>query len=284
MNFFENLFKPRSRTSSKLREVYKTLYPESVRYALQYNESRMGKAEMLDLLPNYTYEVTYLVAKAVAHNRRLQRQYIYDLVRLYTNPNWTENDLRDLLRRWIDSLPEHTAVSGTKLAQLNRYGSDYWRETFHELAQNIYAENPDAIPCLIAHTPLFALHHFVRIYNQKPQGKLLILVPDWLEDDSDDLMGYDITLGATPSVNFQEKDECIFGEWECYKHECPLQHQYCGNTIFVDDTINTGSTAGKLESFWHTEYGLKIPEEHIRVITDLRGRGYIKAKPKEDSR
>lgn len=281
MNFFGNLFKPRSRTSSTLREIYKTLYPESVRYALQYNESRMGKAEMLDLLPNYVYEVVYLMAKAVASNRRKQRQYFYDLVKLYSQANWTEDDLRELLRRWIDLLPEHAAVSGTKLAQLNRYGSDYWLNTFRDLAETMYAEKPDAIPCLIAHTPLFALQHFVRIYRQHPQGKLLILVPDWMEDTSDDLMGYDITLGATPTVGFQEKDDCIFGEWECYKHDCPFHHTYCGNTLFVDDTINTGATAGKLESFWHTEYGLSIPEDRIRVITDLRGRGYVKVKPKQ---
>lgn len=281
MNFLEGLFKPRRKTKTSQNALYQSLYPESVRYALQYRQSRMGKAEMLDLLPNYTYEVVYLAAKAVAPTRELQRQYLQDLVTLYIQPDWTQAALQDLLRRWIKSFPDDTAVKGTKLAQLNRYGADYWLNTFQKLATNIFDKRPEAIPCLVAHTPLFAFHHFISIYGQHPSNKLLILVPEWMEDEADLFMGYEINLGKSPTVNFQEKKDCIFGAWECYHHDCPLHHKYCSNTVFVDDTINTGSTAGKLSSFWHTEYGLSIPEERIYVITDLRGRGYPKAKPRD---
>lgn len=283
MNLTNLLFgkKRKPRKKNALYDVYQNLYPESVRYALQYKEAQLGKPEMTELLDRFLFEVVYLVIKVYADNPEQQRGFLQELTCLYVDPMWNKSQLRELLRKHIDTMPEGTSVTGTKLAQLNRYGSDHWQTTFKNLAERIFESDYDELPCIIAHTPLLAFHHFVKIYNTpKSLGKILILVPAWMEDESNEMMGYEITLTGDPIVNYQEKDECLFGQWECYKHECPLHHRYCRSVVFIDDTINTGSTAGKLQSFWHTEYGLNIPQERVRVITDLRGKGYIKAKPK----
>jgi hypothetical protein len=280
MNIAKWLFKPRKKPKSKLREVYKTLYPESVRYALQYKGAKMGKIEMRDMLTDYAHEVVYLVTKALAPTREEQRGFLEHLTQLYIDPDWTMDDLRDMLRSYITPLPDDVAIDGAKLAQLNRSGSGYWQSAFRNLAENMYAEDPDALPCLIAHTPVFALHHFIEVYRQNPDTKLLMLVPAWMEDPEEVLMGYEFNIGEKASVHYHIKDECLFGSWACFKHDCPLHHKYCKTALFVDDTINTGSTAGKLRSFWKGEYGLRIPDEQIRVITDLRDKGYPKAKPR----
>jgi hypothetical protein len=278
MGFLDGLFRTRPKKTSKPNALYQAVYPESVRYALQYKQALMGKTEMRDLLPGNIYEVVYLIAKATAEDRNQQRAYLEDLVKLYVREDYTANELCDLLNKWIDLLPDDVTVSGTKLAQLNRYGADHWLGKFHNLANDIFESRQDANPCLVANTTLFALHHFVQIYNQRKSSRMLILVPDWMADASDPLMGYHIRLGQSPSVGFEIKNECLFGDWECYGHDCPLQHEFCSEVIFVDDTISTGTTAGKLKSFWHTEYGLSVPNDRLYVITDLRSQKYTKGQ------
>jgi len=285
MNLFKNLWgqpvTPKSESS--IRDIYKNLYPESVRYALQYREAKLGKPEMFDLLDRFVFEDVYLVVKAYADIPEQQAKFLQDLARLFVKPDWEKDALRDLLRDHITQLPDGIMVTGTKLAQLNRYGSDHWQTVFGNLAEKTFAANEEDVPCLIAHTPLIAFHHFVRVYShERSVGKILILVPAWMEDKDNDMMGYQVVFNPIPSVNIQEKSECLSGQWSCFKHECPLHNLYCRSVVFIDDTINTGNTAGKLQSFWHTEYGLNIPIEQVRVITDLRGRGYPKAKPKAE--
>ncbi|MEO0563002.1 MAG: hypothetical protein AAF125_12915 [Chloroflexota bacterium] len=287
MNFSRFLFgesKPprRQRTKSNPYAIYNALYPESVRYALQYREAQLGVAEMRDLVDRFPFETVYLVVKAYAEIPDNQRAFLEDLACLYAVPGWTERDLSDLLRKHIDTLPAGVTVTGTKLAQLNRYGADHWQATFRKLAEDMFANNPLDIPCLIAHTPLLSFHHFVEVYTrQGSRRKLMVLVPDWMEDKANPMMGYEVNLRAPFNVRLQEKDECLFGQWECYKHDCPLKQHFCSTVVFVDDTINTGTTSSKLTSFWHTEYGLNLPAERVRVITDLRGKGYPKAKAKK---
>jgi hypothetical protein len=241
-----------------------------VRYAFQYKAAKMGKEEMTSLLHEYVFEVVYLVTKAMAFDRFAQRDFLEALTRLYFRPDWTHDELRALLRESIAILPDDTTVAAAKLMQINRYGSSYWEQTFHGLATQIFTEQPEAIPCLIAHTPLFAYHEFIRVYRQRPDSTLLLLMPSWMEDSEEIQMGYQIELSETPTVRLQVKDQCIFGHWRCMHSDCRLRNRYCGNTIFVDDTINTGTTEGKIQSFWHTEYGLKLPESKVYVITDMR--------------
>jgi hypothetical protein len=257
---------------SKVRppSVYASIYPESVRYALQYKAAKMGKTEMSSLLEHYVHETVYLVTKALASNRENQRKFLEQLSRLYIKPDWTENALRTLVRGYIDALPDDTAVDGAKLAQLNRSGTAHWQKAFRALAIQCRDIDFDKLPVLIAHTPVFAFHHFIEIFAQMPAAKFLLIVPKWMEDPSETHMGYEIELKPEPVVRFQEKDECIFGQWVCRKLECKLKNKYCGNCIFIDDTIKTESTAQKVRSFWQGEYGRNIPDERIRVITDLR--------------
>ena len=127
-----------------------------------------------------------------------------------------------------------------------------------------------ALPCIIAYTPMIGYHHFVRTFGQHSLGKMQLLVPEWMLDPHNSQMGYEITLGTTATVASQVKNECLYGSWMCLHTECPMKHRFCEDAIFVDDTISTGATSNNLRSFWHSEYGLNLPPDRVRVITDLR--------------
>jgi hypothetical protein len=251
-------------------DFYRSLYPDSVRYALRYNGAQLGKSELASLVDRYSHEVVYLVTKALAPDQEKQRQYLEDLTRLFVQPDHHLDDLRQLLYERIEQLPEEVTITGTKLAQVSRIGPDQWQRTFRNLIERCYNEDSNALPCIVAHTPLIAYHHFVDVYNRSPLSKLILLVPEWMMNPDNEQMGYEITLGDDPSVHIQTKHECLVGSWICLKADCRLQHRFCKTAIFIDDTINTGATSHKLTSFWKSEYGLQIPDSRIRVMTDLK--------------
>ena len=253
-----------------LSDFYQTLYPEDVRYALSQKQARLGKAELNSLTGRFVYEAVYLVTKALTHSPEKQRQYLEDLTRIYSQTDYHLDDLRNFLQTNINALPDDTQIAGTKLLQLSRAGSDHWQKAFEELAEGTYAQSPFALPCIVAYTPMLGYHHFVRVFSRKSLGKLQLLVPEWMLNRDDERMGYEITLGATTHVESQTKHDCLYGSWLCLHTECPMKHRFCEDAIFIDDTINTGMTSNKLRSFWNSEYGLQVPAERIRVITDLR--------------
>lgn len=262
----------RSRKDSDgtVRSFYQSLYPEEIRYALGYKGAKMGKFEMRVLLDRYPYEALYLVTKALADNREALRAYLEVLTRLFVVSNNGQDELRDILSETIGTLPDGTAVSGAKLAQLNRSGSGFWQQAFRNMAQQIHDEDPTALPCLIAYTTMLGYRHFVDIYKTHRHAHITILVPEWMLDTDETMMGFEIVLNPEPSVIIQQKNMCLFGTWACAGVECRFGHRFCGNSVFVDDTIHTGATAGKIRSFWHSQYGLQIAPERVRVITDLR--------------
>lgn len=251
------------------RSFYDTLYPESVRYALSYNASSMGPAEINALIPNFTNEALYLIVKSLT-DREVKRQFLQDLTSLFVRPDYQEDELRALLAGWVKRLPEDTIVKGTKLAQLGRLGSANWQTHFRDLAETCYNENKQALPCLIAHTALLGFRHFVELYRGIPDAHLIILVPDWMIDNEDDMIGYSVQLNPEPIVTIKNHDDCLVLAWTCEGVDCPFQQRFCGTAFFVDDTIHSGATAGKVTSFWYSEYGLNVPDDRIRVITDLR--------------
>lgn len=277
--FFRKSQSPKSENNTK-PSFYRSLYPESVRYAFQYKGAEMGKAEMLALIDSYIFETVYLVMKALVFDREYQRHFLEDLTRLYVRGDWKTQELQTLLRDYILLLPDDLTVTGTKLAQISRSGSEEWQLAWRELAERLYTERPDALPCLIAHTPIFAYHQFIEVYKHKPYTKLIVLMPNWMEDEAEEQMGYEVTLSSPPTVNLQVKDECLYGSWLCLGTECKLKKRFCTQAVFIDDTINTAATSNKLRSFWLTEYGLNMPSERVRVITDLRGVESAKKRPK----
>ena len=277
---FLKFFKKSTSSQQEKPAFYRSLYPESVRYAFQYKGAEMGKAEMLALLDDYIFEAVYLVTKALVFNREYQRHFLEDLTRLYVHTNWSKRDLQHILTQYIMRLPDDLTVTGTKLAQISRSGTEEWQSAWRELAENLYAERPNALPCLIAHTPIFAYHQFIDVYKHRPYAKLIFLMPDWMADQNETQMGYEITLGSIPTVDIQVKDECLYGSWTCLHTECKLKKRFCTEAVFIDDTINTSATSNKLRSFWLTEYGLNMPIERVRVITDLRGVESAKKYPK----
>lgn len=263
------IFSKKTRPEGDTGSFYRSLYSESVRYALSYNGALMGKAEIGSLVDRFTNEALYLVSKAL-DDVEDKRQYLQDLARLFASDDYQDDDLKACLHRWIDRLPEDKEVAGTKLAQLSRAGSDNWQNLFQELARGCYDEDQTALPLLVAHTAILGFRHFVELYKDVPEAHIVILLPDWLIDPSNDLMGYDVVLSPEIRVELQPKDECLIGAWSCYGVNCPLNHMYCNNTYFIDDTIHSGATANKLTSFWYSKYGLNVPDDRIRVISDLR--------------
>lgn len=271
MNIIANLFKSKDKENSSKKSFYSTLYPSSVRYALGHNSALLGKPEFHALVHNFPYEVVYLLVKAVAYDVETQRQFIEDLTNLYVQDDY-EDDLKAFLKREIDKLPEGTTVKGTKLAQLSRYGSEYWQKAFRELVQRCVDDDEMAVPRIVAHTPFIAYHHFVNYYKETGTGQMSVIVPQWMLDKDNPLMGYRIVLPEQVEVELQEKSICLHGHWDCLGRDCARNQKFCRRSFFIDDTINTGSTKNKVENFWYSEYGVTVPDEKIRVITDLRPR------------
>lgn len=258
------------REHASLTKFYGSLYPEDVRYALANNKALLGKSELQSLTYRFPYEAVYLVTKALAAAPEQQRAYLEGLTLLYGKLNYPLDDLRTFLSNQIDALPDDTQLAGTKLLQISRAGSDHWQAAFRSLAERCYGENPRVLPCIVAYTPMIGFHHFVQVFSQNSLGKLQLLVPEWMLNPEEERMGYEITLGAAITVHAQVKHECLLGSWTCLHTECPMKHRFCEDAIFIDDTIHTGTTSNKLRSFWHSSYGLQVPNERIRVITDLR--------------
>ena len=265
-----NKSKTTHKQTSEKTSFYQSIYPESVRYALQYKEAEMGKEEISALLNAWHFEALYLVTKAMASHRETQRQFLQDLTRLYYREDWTKDELSDLLKRYIARIPDGFTVTGTKLAQLSRTGRDTWQDEWRTLAQTVFAQKPDALPCLIAHTPIYAYHHFITVYRDSKQEKLFLLMPNWILDPNETQMGYEISLTDPPTVKLQVKKECLYGTWTCDGSDCKLKQHFCKEAIFIDDTINTAKTAGQLQSFWLSKYGLNMPLDRVHVITNLR--------------
>lgn len=255
---------------SSLTKFYSSLYPEDVRYALANNGALLGKSELHSLVYRFPYEAAYLIIKALALAPEQQREYLEGLTQIYSEVDYHPDDLRGFLNTRIDALPDTTQLAGTKLLQISRAGSDHWQFAFRSLAERCYRENPLVLPCIVAYTPMIGFHHFVQVFSQNSLGKLQLLVPEWMLNPDEERMGYEITLGADVTVYSQFKHECLLGSWTCLHTECPMKHRFCEDAIFIDDTIHTGTTSNKLRSFWHSAYGLQVPNERIRVITDLR--------------
>jgi hypothetical protein len=269
LDFF-NSFIPTSASTDNAPSFYRSIYPESVRYALRYNEAQMGKPELFALITDWSFEVVYLLTKALIVNREHQRRFLEDLTALYIQDDWQMSALHRLLTDYIQLLPDDATVKGTKLAQISRSGVDNWHNEWRGVIQEALDDRPNALPCLIAHTPIYAYHHFVAAYKDSPKKKLLLLMPDWIIDPDEGQMGYEVILTATPTVAFQVKRECLYGSWKCDGLECRLKQHFCEDAIFIDDTINTARTAGKLQSFWLTRYGLNMPLSRVFAITNLR--------------
>lgn len=269
MRIFDRLFGAATRNVST-SSFYQSLYPEEVRYALSYKGAKMGKSEIQALVARFPTEALYLVTKAYADDRETLQAYLEELTRLFVYPDFSGDDLRAILQRYLDLLPSETVVSGAKLSQLSRSGTATWQQAFRNIAQKCYTLDASALPCLIAWTTMIGYRHFVEIYSQRKHGRITLLVPGWLLDPNEQIMGYEVILEPAPTVILQQKNMCLFGNWACKQAECLFQHRYCGNTFFIDDTIHTGATARKIESFWHSQYGLQISMERVHVITDLR--------------
>ncbi len=255
--------------SQSISAFYRSLYPSDVRYALSYREAKMRATEIASLIDRFTYEAMYLIVK-IMEDREKKRDYIEKLTHIFIQPDYQVDDLKKYLYSLISTIPADAEVSGTKLAQLSRYGMENWQTAFRGLAEDCYRENPTALPCLIAHTTIMGFHHFVQIYSQVPQANIMLLVPEWMMDETEEMMGYGVELNPEPKAVLRIKDVCLVGKWACMGVNCRLGHRYCGNALFIDDTIHTGKTSKKISNFWSSEYGLKIEGDRIRVITDLR--------------
>lgn len=253
-----------------LNTFYHSLYPESVRYALAHHEARLGKSELAALVDRFVYETVYLVTKALAFAPERQRLYLENLTQFYSQPSYHLDDLRDRLNTEIKALPEDTQLAGAKLLQISRAGSDHWQTAFQHLAEQTYQDDNRVLPCIVAYTPMIGYHHFVRVFGQNALCKMQLLVPEWMLNPAEERMGYEITLGAAPTVQPQTKHACLYGSWRCLHTKCSMKHRFCEDAIFIDDTINTSTTANNLRSFWQSEYGLRVPDERVRVITNLR--------------
>ncbi|MBZ0294557.1 MAG: hypothetical protein K8L99_18480, partial [Anaerolineae bacterium] len=238
--------------------------------------SLLGRSDFFSLLDHFQYEVVYLMVKAVGFDRERQRQFIHDLTAIYLNDDY-EAALHQFLAAEIEALPEGITVAGTKLAQISRYGNHYWQGAFQNLVQQCYDDDRNMTPRIIAHTPFLGYHHFVRIYKQKPKSRLTILMPPWMMNETEPMMGYKVELQPKLAVTIHPKTLCLEANWQCTGKDCALNHIFCGNSYFIDDTINTGSTSNKVSNFWLSEYGLRVPNDRIRVITDLRDKDSVSA-------
>jgi hypothetical protein len=255
---------------TSLSDFYGSLYPEDVRFALSHKQAQLGKAEIRSLIDRFSYEAVYLTTKGMASVPERQRKFLEGLTRIYRRADFHLDDLREFLRQQNERLPDDVQLGSAKLLQISRAGSEHWQRAFHDLAERAYAQNNRALPCLVAYASMLGYRHFVEVFSRESLGKIQILIPVWMLNPQDERMGYEISLGDEVEVQPQWKNDCLYGSWVCLHTECPMKHRFCSDAIFIDDTISSGETADSMKSFWHSAYGLQVPNERIHVITDLR--------------
>lgn len=267
MLLFEILkrFKPSETEKQTFGDFLKTVYPSTVREALQTQEGRMGKAEIISLIQSgFVNEAIYFITKILQHSRSLQKNFLQELTQNLLNDQLPES-LQKFLLIWSDKIPEDKKIGGNKLRQISRGGIDHWQERLAALAEDAINKSPDAQPHLIAYAAMLGYVEFLKSYaKQATQQFLIIVVPEWLceQDEYGKLVLNDIE----PHIGY--KVDLRTGEVIEYSKGQALSD----NPIFFDDTVITGNGFRKITTWWQKNSDLTLADNRLMTVTDLRAK------------
>lgn len=240
------------------QSIYAGLYPDSVRYAIKHRDGLMGKDEIESLIKsNYIHEAIYLITKSLKSEKTQMEIFLSELTSATVSDN-PDVKITEILENWLLHLPTDTKVGGLKLGQLSRAGSEVWSDNFIQLAKSSRETKPDAVPHLVAFAAMIGYVAFVQEYFKEMHTEItnakeiVILVPEWIVDENEPDLGFYINLESFETKVYSKNDPLFY------------------NPHFVDDTINTGKSSGKVRGYWKQVLGVDIPEDRIFVITDLR--------------
>jgi len=245
----------RSPERKTFSNIVSTFYPESVRYALKYKQGKIGNEEIDSLVfSGKIHEAIYFICKILEDDLNSQKKFIKELTIIFTT---NESDVLEkvivTLKNWLNRLPKEKTVKGNKLAQINRGGIELWQEKFANLAQASIEADSTATPHLLAYAAMLGFAEFINAYKNNPDcQKLVIIVPEWLEDEEKPFIGFKIDL-ATINVTLYSKEEPLID-----------------NPHFIDDTLKTGKTIDKLHRYWLKKTGEIIDDKSTFVVTNLK--------------
>ncbi len=214
----------RSRHEEEPRyDLLSTILPESVRYALQYNEAKLGKEEVFALLhcPYYEKLGVYLALKLIAKHQT-PRDFFVAMTPHITNTqrmvSWCQQRLTDL----PDAL-----THGMKCRQYSHYGPETFDQGFSRLAGQFV--NSDHMPMLVAYAGTLGLVDFAQ---HTPLGHSFgIIVPATSETQLPGIVCYTSTAPGFEADWVQPSDV----------GKIP---------VFVDDVVHTGVTKDTILHQW----------------------------------
>lgn len=231
--------------------TYKLLSPD-ILYSLECNKGNLGKSELSRLVEQgFTDEATYLVTKSLSKDKPAQQAFLEQWIdRTMQHPS-NPLAVAPLLKETVQRLPTNTSVNAKKLFQLNRQGFELYQDRFAEISRQ--SRQNHETPACIAYAGVLGLRKTVEQYKET-DTPVDILIPDWIEDPTDKVCGYQISLqqDAGKRVQLLPKD-------------FPRPARFS----LIDDTINTGNHMQRIWDFWTQRSGEAYNANHIRVVAKV---------------
>ncbi|HEX7017997.1 MAG TPA: hypothetical protein VF209_03765 [Patescibacteria group bacterium] len=246
---------PFKKVSGEKRSTLDTsTYPQDVLYAIAYG-GELDKSNLESLIVNnYSREFLYLAIKVLANFPDQQLDFFQKIVPAFLEMDSDSQQLKAVLLRHLEYLPESILVEGAKLAQFNRLGSRGWQEKFQLLIKTALTDHPDFFPVLIAHTPLFALPDFIRLYQSHGHQALFFFNWEWVSA-AGTYAGYRFDL-----TQLLPEPQLITPEELKELQERPI--------YLFDDTIRDDDVIDKIMTFFQEQVEVKTTE--VRAVTILK--------------
>ncbi len=226
--------------------------PPTVQYALQYKEGKVGRPEVESLINNnFTDLSTYILLKGLNSEPEKQQAFLEEFVDLTCAEKPDKEKLKDLQRSTLQQgFNSETQVKGAKIAQITRQGVNLWEQKFREIADELKTETIDAVPVYMAYAGTLGLRQGIETFKNTDR-KVMIMIPDWIKEESMDKSGYEIDLRAEKGnrVKFVGKD---FTRPEKF--------------VFIDDTRRNGVHTQMMWDFWTNNSGIPPTDDHVRVV------------------
>lgn len=228
--------------------ISEPILPFDIRYALEFKGAQLGPTEIRTLVrSNLTDITTYCLLKATENNVPLQHSFLQRFVDIVRDEPEGMFHLTQLQRQTVEELGENLKpIQGAKVAQIIRQGSNLWEKKFREVAEAVKKDS-DTIGVYIAYSAAMGLRQAVELL----EGKILLMIPGWINEPVNPNCGYQIDLGNPPGSRVQI---------------LPRNFQRPDKFKIIDDTIRNGISGQLMWDFWTGNQGKPISADKFAII------------------
>ncbi|NCN06618.1 MAG: hypothetical protein GW946_02130 [Candidatus Pacebacteria bacterium] len=244
LDFFTQ--KTESNTKETSAQPLKIL-PYGVRYALRYRGGNVGPVDVLSLAREWCGEAVYASIKILENNLLAQRNLLQELCEAFVRGG-SDEDVRLVLERSLSVVTGAVTTNVKKLAEISRMGPGSLERSLIETTKSALEKKPDHTLMFLAYTCFIGLREIVTLATEQ-QIKVYFIVPEWLEDEQTREMGYCFD-GSVSLVRVIQKSE---------------HHLLPKKTVFVDDSIKTGVSFGKVEQYWRENFQIELGKDNLFV-------------------